>query len=55
MRGVAVTDGAMMRHGETYSLQYRVLEWFFSALIPQRLAIQFCRFGEFFLYVLVEG
>ncbi|QPN38192.1 hypothetical protein I5080_08260 [Salmonella enterica] len=28
------------------------LEWFFSALIPQRLAVQFCRFGEFFLYVL---
>ncbi|EBH4610256.1 porin, partial [Salmonella enterica] len=21
------------------------LEWFLSALIPQRLAVQFCRFG----------
>lgn len=30
------------------------LEWFFSALIPQRLAVQFCRFGEFFFMCLLE-
>lgn len=30
------------------------LEWFFSALIPLRLAVQFCRFGEFFFMCLLE-
>ncbi|EBL7017414.1 porin [Salmonella enterica subsp. enterica serovar Newport] len=30
------------------------LEWFLSALIPQRLAVQFCCFGEFFFMCLLE-